>query len=356
MRAWATWTLLGCSIAVFVLDAASGRAFIEWGAKTADIWTGQYYRLLSATFLHADLRHLLFNMYALFLFGRVVEALLGPSRFLLLYLSSGTCGYMASLLSQPAFTAVGASAAIFGLMGYTLHYRLRRLPLRFMRIDTYLLQILGLNLVIGFIMPRIDQLAHLGGLFGGMLMGSVLGLPRYQQRPRPAPGEMAAALIALSLTSALALQPVWAAARLEAVSPTAARWLDNRYGPYFAPLWAQSVSLLWLYADQRDGWQPAEAVLRPEAGRPVRLAVFWRWERGAASLRPVSYAVEWARREPGVTGMVHTDRYAADRPDEDDNLIYARSALVVERGEWQVTVKVDGRQVWQRWINIMPTR
>lgn len=362
MPALGTWSIIIVSTMVFVADAATQRALLEWGAKTPAIWSGEAYRLFTATFLHADWRHLFFNMYALYMFGRVVEAILGTWRFTAVYLISGAAGYLLSLLVAPESTAVGASAAIFGLMGYTVHYRLRRLPLRYMRIDTELLQILGLNLLIGFLVPRIDQMAHLGGLLGGMAMASVVGMPAHGKEQRRRPTEALLASVLLAGLAFASLRPLTWAQRLQPISPQTAKWLDMRYGRYFSPLWADSVTLLWLPAQARSGWQPAPPALHVAPDQLLRLAVFWRWERGPGAIHPVPYKIAWERvlnstpdsaGKSNRTQVVQEDRQLAYKPDTDAAMIYARSDVVVGPGRYIVHVIVDEREVWKAGVDVV---
>ena len=128
----------------------------------------QYYRALTAMFLHANFLHIFFNMVALLIVGPAVEVLLGKSRFLALYVIAGLGGSVGSyLLSSPNIAGVGASGAIMGVMGaYVVLAGRRHLPM------APVVALLVLNLVIGFT-GSIDWRAHLGGLFVGSLLAFV---------------------------------------------------------------------------------------------------------------------------------------------------------------------------------------
>lgn len=366
MRGGLTWIILLATVLIYILDFLSGGALTEWGAKSPAIWGGEGYRLLTATFLHADPLHLLLNMYALYLFGTLVEGLAGKIRFVLVYLLSGAVGYLASLMGQPEALAIGASASLFGLMGYTLHYRLRRLPRRFMSIDGAFVQILGINLILGFMVTRIDQTAHLGGFFGGFCLASVLGMPepeftplfpggeRRPQRSRYLEATVAAALL-LSFTF-LAWQPARVAAWLENRWPVAATWLDRHYAKYGEPLWAENISLVWAY--ETDGeWAPAPEMLHPLPGRRVRLAVFWRWAPGRLSGEPVTYTVTWEVRTADNEGAPYTyvDRGIAYRPDSNRDLVYYRAGVLAQPGTWQIVVTINDRECFRRIMHIDPS-
>lgn len=131
----------------------------------------QPYRFLGAAFLHASFWHLLFNMYALWLVGLSLEPLLGKLRFLVLYVVSAVAGNVvfflaASITDQWLTAVVGASGAVFGLFG-ALFVISRASQLR----NTSLLVVIGINLVLGFVIPGIAWQSHLGGLvFGAGLM------------------------------------------------------------------------------------------------------------------------------------------------------------------------------------------
>lgn len=288
--------LIVVTVAVFVLDWLTGSSLTYWGAKSAAIWSGEVYRLVTATFLHGGLTHIFFNIYALYIFGQLTERILGTGRFIVLYIVSGAVGYIASLLVAPGQLAVGASAAIFGLMGYTLHFRLRRLPLRWSEIDAAFLQIFVLNALAAVLVPNIDQWAHLGGLIGGILCGSLLGLdpaPRYQRTVRPRETAMAAILCALILF--VGLRPVTAANIVQRFVPALGERLAQRYVPYFLPYQVFSPVILWNYMDGGGDWVQAGEVIRVSPDRPVSLALVWWWERGGSFSPDAvhSYTVEW---------------------------------------------------------------
>jgi rhomboid protease GluP len=170
---WLAMTLLGGSENPAVL--------ILFGAKhTPLILAGQYWRLLSAVFVHVGFAHLLFNAYALFSFGREVERRFGRARFLALYLLSGIASTTASFVGSPVLSA-GASGAVFGLAGASMAYYAAyrdRLGGAGRRSLASILMIVGLNLVMGFAAPGIDNLGHIGGLIAGLGLGWAY-CPRY---------------------------------------------------------------------------------------------------------------------------------------------------------------------------------
>lgn len=137
---------------------------------------GEYYRLITATFLHADLFHLLFNMYALYLIGSQLEGFYGKVKYLIIYLTSGILGSLLSLAFLGQNWSLGASGAIFGLFGSLLYFGYHYRVYLGTVIKTQILPIIVLNLVIGFIIPGIDVVAHLGGLIGGIFISMAVGI------------------------------------------------------------------------------------------------------------------------------------------------------------------------------------
>jgi membrane associated rhomboid family serine protease len=130
----------------------------------------EWFRLLTSAFLHGSFLHIAFNMYVLFALGPTLERILGHTRFIALYVLAALGGAVASYyFSDIRTVSVGASGAIFGLMG-ALVVAGRRL-----RYDvTQVLVLLGINVVIGFIAPGIDWRAHLGGLVVGAAVAAIL--------------------------------------------------------------------------------------------------------------------------------------------------------------------------------------
>lgn len=137
---------------------------------------GQYFRLVSSLFLHGGLIHLLFNSYALFLFGSIVESIYNSRRFAVVYFCSGVAGAILTQLFYPQVVSVGASGAIFGLIGLLFASGFRKnAPKRLNSVTgTALLPMIVINLLLGFTVPGINNLAHIGGLATGFVFGLVL--------------------------------------------------------------------------------------------------------------------------------------------------------------------------------------
>lgn len=163
---------------------AFGRPMWGWtnpayylGANSRDlVLDGQYWRLLTHPFLHGSLSHLFFNMYALAYIGLMTEHKLGSKRFLVIYLLSGICGGLISLIYHPTGYMAGASGAIMGLFGAFLALLLSKAyeknATRALLISTVL--VVTIMLLNGAFKQRVDNAAHLGGLISGFIMGYAL--------------------------------------------------------------------------------------------------------------------------------------------------------------------------------------
>jgi membrane associated rhomboid family serine protease len=187
---WVTRVLIALNVVLFVAQLVSGdelahRFWLIGGVvfdpllgETVGVADGETYRLLTSAFLHGGVLHLLLNMYALFLFGPQLEASLGRVRFTALYLLSALGGSAASYaFSQPNQPSLGASGAVFGLLGAYLVIS-RRLG----RDTTPVMVLLAINLGYGFLVPRIDWRAHVGGLLVGALVALTLAYAPRQRR------------------------------------------------------------------------------------------------------------------------------------------------------------------------------
>lgn len=177
-----TKALIGVNVLVFLISLAQGSSLnqtsgslFEKGALyiPGGLDQGEWWRLITAAFLHANLIHLAMNMFVLWIVGAPVEQAIGRGRFLALYLVAGLAGSAGALVFSPNAVTVGASGAIFGILGAALVLESQR---------SYVLggQALGfivINLVLTFAIPNISVGGHLGGLAGGAL--SMLALSRF---------------------------------------------------------------------------------------------------------------------------------------------------------------------------------
>jgi membrane associated rhomboid family serine protease len=191
--------LLAINVLVFVLMLVSGvspidpsaEKLFDWGASYGPyILNGEWWRLVTAMFVHIGVVHIIFNMQALWSLGRVVERLYGNWTYLLMYLLGGIGGSIASLWWHADIISAGASGAIFGLAGglaIGVYRGKLPMPQKVMQsLLTSTILFIGYNLVYGFINEGIDNAAHIGGLVVGAISGWFLlrELPRTDTEPR----------------------------------------------------------------------------------------------------------------------------------------------------------------------------
>jgi membrane associated rhomboid family serine protease len=180
---------LGILVAVFIVQVASGQGLglgltssgsdplIVHGAMSPIlVANGDYYRLFTAMFLHLSLLHILFNGWALLIFGRFVEQALGRVAFAIVFLLGGLCGSVASYLFGPINElSAGASGAIVALFGAFIVYNFRRRDQAMSRANLQsAVIIILLNLFLTLGVSQIDWRAHLGGLVGGAVLAGFL--------------------------------------------------------------------------------------------------------------------------------------------------------------------------------------
>ena len=174
-----TYTFFGINLVIFLLMTIAGGStdqsvLIAFGAKVNTlIQAGEVWRLLTSTFIHIGIIHLVFNLYALWALGPLTEESFGHRQFLMIYIFSGLGGSIASFLFSPALSA-GASGAIFGLLGALLYYSIKRPYLWKSGLGMNLIIVILVNFGFGLTQPGIDNYAHLGGLLTGMLTSIIL--------------------------------------------------------------------------------------------------------------------------------------------------------------------------------------
>lgn len=181
-----TYVLIALNVLIFFLVELTGSSMdiehlIDFGAKyNPYIIDGQWWRIISSMFLHIGFFHILMNMLALFYLGQAVERIFGTLRLFIIYMLAGIGGGLASF----AFTiqvSAGASGAIFGLFGALLFFGTIHKQLFFQTMGRNLLFIVGINIVFGFVVPQIDNSAHLGGLLGGFVAAAIVHLPKQKK-------------------------------------------------------------------------------------------------------------------------------------------------------------------------------
>jgi membrane associated rhomboid family serine protease len=173
-----TKALIAVNVLVYVITASQGAGLNSPGGSLFGKWllfgplvaNGDWWRLITAAFLHASLIHIGFNMYFLWFAGAPVEAVLGRGRFLLVYLVSGLAGSAGALVVDPTQPTVGASGAIFGILGAALIMERQR---NFV-LGGSALGLIVINLILSFVLSNISIGGHIGGLIGGILCTLVL--------------------------------------------------------------------------------------------------------------------------------------------------------------------------------------
>ncbi|MGV8970056.1 MAG: rhomboid family intramembrane serine protease [Microbacteriaceae bacterium] len=163
-----TLSLIVLNLAFFAAQFVSNDAITQYLLYRPVFTLVEPWTMITSMFIHSGVFHVGLNMLALYLFGPVLESLLGRARFIALYLLSGFGGSVAVLLlSDPLSGVLGASGAIFGLLGafFVIQRKLGGNAIQ-------LLLVIGLNLALGFFIPGISWQAHLGGV----IVGAVIGL------------------------------------------------------------------------------------------------------------------------------------------------------------------------------------
>jgi membrane associated rhomboid family serine protease len=212
----ATFVLIALNVAAFLVEIVGGSGGLtipttnpivdDFGLRGLNVADGEWYRLLTGGFLHGSLIHIGFNMFALYLLGRVLEPGVGTPRFVAIYFASLLAGSFGALaLTDPVDVTVGASGAIFGIFAATFVIARGR---GLNDIATELGFLMGINLLLTFTIPNISVGGHLGGLAGGLLAGLVVVAgDRGRLGPNRQRVELAAigALAAIAVVGALAV-------------------------------------------------------------------------------------------------------------------------------------------------------
>jgi len=179
----ATTALIAINLLVYILMAVSTKSIdfsvetlVRWGGDYAPLTrNGEWWRLLTSTFVHGGLLHVALNMWCLLMLGPLAELAFGKLPYVAAYIATGLCASLTSTLYHPNSIGVGASGAIFGVAGFLIT------PIALKRLTVYstgksstlkmLVQFALLNLVIGAAIPVVDVSAHVGGLVSGLFIG-----------------------------------------------------------------------------------------------------------------------------------------------------------------------------------------
>lgn len=224
-RPRATQAFIGLSLIGFLYSLATGgspmdasdravvdgslyaRAFdpLATGIRWVGVDAGQYYRLVTSGFLHDGFIHLGFNLYALWILGTLLEHMLGRPRFVALYVVSMLGGSFGVLLLSPNQPTLGASGAVFGLMG-AMVFAQRTVGISVWR--TPLMPVLALNLALTFMIPRVSVGGHLGGLLTGVGIGWLFIALARRRVP-----DWGAVAVAAVVAAAFVAGAIWAASQ-----------------------------------------------------------------------------------------------------------------------------------------------
>jgi membrane associated rhomboid family serine protease len=177
-----TYALIAINVVAFLAELVSGlslggsnigaSSIVDHGALSRfTVAHGDYWRLITSGFLHASLWHIAFNMWALYILGQILEPLVGHVRFALIYFVSLLAGSFGALVVTKLGFTVGASGAVFGLLGAGILVLRNR---GFDVMQTGLPLILGINLLFSFTFSGISVGGHIGGLIGGSLAAIVM--------------------------------------------------------------------------------------------------------------------------------------------------------------------------------------
>jgi membrane associated rhomboid family serine protease len=183
-EALVTKVLIALNVGIYLIGVVQGAGISNPGGEVylhtilygPLVAAGDWWRLITSAFLHASVLHIAFNMLALWWFGAPVEGYLGRVRYLLLYLVSGLAGSAGALLASPTTPVLGASGAIFGILGAMLIIEYQQTG----RLGGNAMTLIVINLAITFVIPNISWGGHVGGLAGGLLV--MLGITRLGSR------------------------------------------------------------------------------------------------------------------------------------------------------------------------------
>jgi membrane associated rhomboid family serine protease len=349
---WITPALASANVVVFAVialilkrvDLMNAPQVIVWGANFAPMTLhGQWWRLLSALFLHANVAHVFFNMWALWNIGRLTERLYGNWAYAFLYFSCGVLSGLASIVWEPSRATVGASGAIFGIFAAFIVFAIhphRRTAIKVPAALWISALIFALyNLIAGFFNPGIDNAAHVGGVISGLVLGVCLARPLTPEARSRFPVRRVA--LAGALTAVGIIAALWQATGFGSQLTGPERYLRDHswyvngetenLRKWQAIVVAAGSGQLSDYAlgDRFEQeivpfWQTARARLKQEEGAlPANERQF-----GALLAEYARVRLEWAR---GVVEIAHGNQKAdtdGNQYEKDSNLVIAQTQRV----------------------------
>jgi membrane associated rhomboid family serine protease len=207
----ATQTLIGANVVVFFLtngidpNQRTNARLFRYAQTALFVDRGDWWRLVTAGFIHFGIAHIAFNMFALYLIGQALEPAIGPWRFAAIYFAALLAGSLGAMILDPFVYSGGASGAVFGV-GAAATVAMTRRGVRFW--DTGFGPLLLINFAFGFFLPDVSIGAHLGGMIGGAITGFAMIQPSRSPHGRVT-GYLVAFLVAGgSFAAALAVASV----------------------------------------------------------------------------------------------------------------------------------------------------
>lgn len=189
-----TYIFIGICLFMYILTALLSRNFIDIDANILYNYGGlinlssfdssfEFYRLFSSIFLHASIFHLMCNIYSLYVIGPQLESFFGKAKYTIIFIVSGVVGNLLSMpFLQDNIVSVGASGAIFGLLGSLVYFGYYYRVYLSGVIKSQIIPLILLNLSIGLFIPGINIFAHIGGLIGGVLSSMAVGVKYKSQK------------------------------------------------------------------------------------------------------------------------------------------------------------------------------
>lgn len=176
---YVTYTIIAICIICYIVPLLMGinnEVVLSYAVHGPSIRKGEYFRLLTGGFLHGGIPHLFFNCYTLYIIGSQVESYLGKAKYLMIYFLSLLIASLTSMTFGGDSMSIGASGAIFGIIGALIYFGYHYRVFLGNIIKTQIIPLVILNLFLGFILPGVDNFAHIGGLIGGILSTMALGI------------------------------------------------------------------------------------------------------------------------------------------------------------------------------------
>ena len=176
---YVTYLIIAICIICYIVPILMGiydKVIATYAVYGPDIRKGEYFRLLTGGFLHGGILHLFFNCYTLYIIGSQVESYLGKTKYSMIYFMSLLIASLTSMTFGGETMSIGASGAIFGIMGALIYFGYHYRVFLGNIVKTQIIPLVLLNLSLGFILTGVDNFAHIGGLIGGVLSTMALGI------------------------------------------------------------------------------------------------------------------------------------------------------------------------------------